>query len=622
MERMWMLHSYVSTTHTYSIYRAPINWCVIIICPPTWYSLKLKLIKVRTTTAATWWGCVYIYVYVIYVCMYVLGGSSTKLSFQSLNRDYVNSVHHVMPVGMYEGIGEEYTILHHVFKPIFDQLLTFTQSFTSSSSALVSRTPPISSIPPQCQLPTMLYESETPIQLNSSNTFISPSCTTCKQLCDQHHLHSTPLHSPLSLQNASMAQVVIAADMPMLRMLIGCQTSAKCHNFCPICLVNRDDVEPGRVHSPVILSEYKEYAGHSRNTFPPRTTASQHHQYQSFITGGHGNIDDAKYYGNVIHPPLISTEIHQHLDPLPLHILLGTTKKAIDILTNMCIEHDTLMKDMQGDTRDDTSLRDREILSSIQSAQNIQLFTVSISTHHTTRNSSRSHHHSGMSMRKQYGRSRDYWNKRSSYWHLLRKRQHMQGHSFVSLTTPSHHWMLRDRDIMVVHLSVMIVFVYWRVPINWLLSSLLGSLHHLMANNIKLVPMNNHHVSWIIDSSPWSPSTLRCSTSIYVVMRLLAYKPRHLATGILSISPIKLSLPRCILWSIICLSCPVVSYCWYVSEQARWIDHNIFNKLGRQYVYLSSDVKRMQAMMNRCIRIHDPRVLQHVPSRKQRSKQP
>ncbi len=57
--------------------------------------------------------CIYnMYVYMhIYVCMYMympLGGSSTKLSFQSLNRDDVNSVHHVMPMGMYEGIGEEY----------------------------------------------------------------------------------------------------------------------------------------------------------------------------------------------------------------------------------------------------------------------------------------------------------------------------------------------------------------------------------------------------------------------------------------------------------------------------------------------------------------------------------
>ena len=292
-------------------------------------------------------ACELVYKY-IYMCVYThipLGGPSTKLPFQSLNRDDVNSVHHVIPVAMYEGIGEDYTILHHVFKPIFDQLLTFTQSFTPSS-ALVESTPPISSVPPECQLPTMLYDSETPIQLNSSNTFISTSCTTCKQLCEQHQLHPTPLHFPLLRQHVSMAQVVIAADMPMLRMMIGCQTSAKCYNFCPICLVTRDDVEPGRVHSPFVLDEYKGHAGPSRNTFPPRTTSSQHQQYQSFVNGGHGNIDDAKYYGNVIHPPLISTEIHQHLAPLPLHILLGTTKKAIDILTDMCIQHDILAKNI------------------------------------------------------------------------------------------------------------------------------------------------------------------------------------------------------------------------------------------------------------------------------------
>ncbi len=40
---------------------------------------------------------------------------------------------------------------------------------------------------------------------------------------------------------------------------------------------------------------------------------------------------------NVIYPPLISTEIHQHLAPLPLHVLLGTTKKAMDIISEMCV---------------------------------------------------------------------------------------------------------------------------------------------------------------------------------------------------------------------------------------------------------------------------------------------
>jgi hypothetical protein len=215
-----MSHLYVSVSvhhsfiNIFNTYQTQINLYDIITCHQMYCLLKHKQIKVnirqRSKMLVTYmWICsVYVHVHV-HPYIY-LGGPSTKLSFQSLNRDDVNSVHHVMPVAMYEGIGEDYTILHHVFKPIFDQLLTFTQSVTTSS-ALVESTPPVSSIPPQCQLPTMLYESETPVQLNSSNTFISPSCPTCEQLCKQHHLYPTPLHSPLSLQHVSMAQVVIAA---------------------------------------------------------------------------------------------------------------------------------------------------------------------------------------------------------------------------------------------------------------------------------------------------------------------------------------------------------------------------------------------------------------------------
>jgi hypothetical protein len=49
-------------------------------------------------------------------------------------------------------------------------------------------------------------------------------------------------------------------------------------------------------------------------------------------------------YGNVVHPPLISTEIHEHLAPLPLHVLLGTTKKAMDIISEMCATLDEQLK--------------------------------------------------------------------------------------------------------------------------------------------------------------------------------------------------------------------------------------------------------------------------------------
>jgi hypothetical protein len=172
-----------------------------------------------------------------------------------------------------------------------------------------------------------------------------------------------------------------------------------------MCLVTRDDVQPGYVHSPVVLDDYKEHSLPSRSTFPPRTTSSQQQQYQSFMTNGHGNIDDAKYFGNVIHPPLVSTEIYQHLAPLPLHILLGTTKKAMDILTDYCIEHDAAVKQIKGDTGTDTSLKDREILDSIRTAAtNIELYDIAISSHMDNQNKSKKHHHNGMSTREQYGK--------------------------------------------------------------------------------------------------------------------------------------------------------------------------------------------------------------------------
>jgi hypothetical protein len=263
-----------------------------------------------------------------------LGGPSTKLCFQSLNRADVNSVSHLIPLALYEGIGEDYDMLSHIFKPMFDQLHKFTQSFNLQPPDPAKTQHSLYLQENEIQQKLFAYKGH--IQLNSSNMFISPSCSICEQLCSQHGLQPTPLHSPITLDSIRQAQLIIAADMPMLRMLIGCQTSAKCHNFCPMCLVNRYDVEENKVHAPIVLDDYKAHGSHSRPAYPLRTIALQHQLYQSFITNGHGNIDDAKYYGNVIHEPLISSEICYRLAALPLHILLGTTKKAMDILTTMC----------------------------------------------------------------------------------------------------------------------------------------------------------------------------------------------------------------------------------------------------------------------------------------------
>ena len=79
------------------------------------------------------------------------GGDSTKLSIQSLNRNYINSVSHLIPVVCYEGptlhsrkahvsrsvvshmiyillgVGENYEVACRLFKPIVDSLTTLHQ---------------------------------------------------------------------------------------------------------------------------------------------------------------------------------------------------------------------------------------------------------------------------------------------------------------------------------------------------------------------------------------------------------------------------------------------------------------------------------------------------------------
>jgi hypothetical protein len=55
------------------------------------------------------------------------------------------------------------------------------------------------------------------------------------------------------------------------------------------------------------------------------------------------------------------------------------------------------------------------------------------------------------------------------------------------------------------------------------------------------------------------------------------------------------------------------------SEQGGEAIHTVFNKLDRQYVYMGSDVKRLESTMQRCIRLHDPSILDLV--RRPRSKQ-
>ena len=215
------------------------------------------------------------------------------------------------------GIGENYEAAARIFKPVFDQIKSSIQ------------------------------QSHSPIT-TPLTSFISTKCDQCKQHCQQHNVQPTPSHTPMSINQLSIAEVFIAADMKMMRMLIGCQPSAACKCFCPMCHVTHDDALPGLIHAPVVLPPYSPYRLNCAYSFLPRTTQSQHDHYNAFTTLGQGNISKAMHYGNVIHPPLISTEIHQHLAPLPLHVLLGVTKKAMDIISEMCATLDEQVKRVMG----------------------------------------------------------------------------------------------------------------------------------------------------------------------------------------------------------------------------------------------------------------------------------
>ena len=157
--------------------------------------------------------------------------------------------------------------------------------------------------------------------------------------CQQHNVQPTPSHTPMSIDQLSIAEVFIAADMKMMRMLIGCQPSAACKCFCPMCLVAHDDVLPGLIHAPVLLPPYSPFRLNRAHSFLPRTTQSQHDHYNAFTTEGHSNISKAMQYGNVVHPPLISTEIHQHLAPLPLFMSYLALPRRLWISSQICVLH-------------------------------------------------------------------------------------------------------------------------------------------------------------------------------------------------------------------------------------------------------------------------------------------
>ena len=95
---------------------------------------------------------------------------------------------------------------------------------------------------------------------------VSSTCSTCEQ-----EQRQTPnQYTTITYKAPNSVKVIFAADMKMKRMLIGYQSSAACYCFCPMCLVTRHDIQPGRIHSPFISETYFKNKRNSRSSFTPQ----------------------------------------------------------------------------------------------------------------------------------------------------------------------------------------------------------------------------------------------------------------------------------------------------------------------------------------------------------------
>ena len=486
------------------------------------------------------------------------------------------------------GVGENYDAAARIFKPVFDQIHNSIQQSQSSTTS-------------------------------ASTAFISSKCNQCKLYCQQHNVQPTPSHTPMSINQLSIAEVFIAADMKMMRMLIGCQPSAACKCFCPMCLVTHDDALPGLIHAPVLLPPYSPFRLNRSHSFLARTTQSQNDHYNAFTTLGQGNISKAMQYGNVIHPPLISTEIHQHLAPLPLHVLLGTTKNAIDIISDMCVALDEQLKQVMGlplsstptpsVTQINTAIRTS--LHNVQAIQHtVECAQTQQQSHAITTREWQLYQQlidDGMKRIKEEDKLLtsldEKWDECAGYFsraldHAITKlkvrRQRYHGGAFVGNDCIR---LLDGREIIANVLNQQQFISLYNNAQHTIGSShqsdlalgLLSRLHSLHQIYSAARPLCNHEIESFCynayEFGHWFPINFP-KHRITPKMHVMIYHMPELAVRYRTIG--------------------------MFSEQAGEAIHTVFNKLDRQYVYMGSDVKRLEATMKRCMRLHDPRVLAFV----------
>ena len=353
-------------------------------------------------------------------------------------------------------------------------------------------------------------------------------------------------------------------------------------------------------------------------SFPPRTTSHQHELYNQFIQRGHGYLAVAKEYGNVIHPPLISTEIQHHLAALPLHILLGTTKKAMDIIEEMCQGLNRRLQQQHLLSTDTTPPTRQHIKNSIRTAlsnigwhdQCIQQCT-QLQQHHQPHTpfwfAFESKRQQCTSKKKQEEQLLQQLEEKwyTAQGHFTRqlddvitslkvKRQRYHGGVFVGNDCVR---LLKGRDVIANVLkpqqfesldgkSKHIIGSNEQSQLALDLLSRLYTLHSLYS---LARPLCDHEVDELTSKCHefgcWFPVSFP-KNRITPKMHVMIYHMPELAQRYRTVG--------------------------MFSEHAGEAIHTVFNKLNRQYVYLGSDLKRLDSVMSRCLRLHDPRVLEFV----------
>ena len=116
-------------------------------------------------------------------------------------------------------------------------------------------------------------------------------------------------------------------DLPSIAHLLGLSGHSGRH-FCNLCTAPQSSLEwkEDEVHALESPSSKLKPV----KPWPPRTLRGTDKQHRHFYTDGDNKKEDVKHYDNCLHPPLVHTEIDNHIVPSPLHIMMGIAQRLLE----------------------------------------------------------------------------------------------------------------------------------------------------------------------------------------------------------------------------------------------------------------------------------------------------